>query len=202
MSIDSPVAAAALLPSITAPAQHGLAVAVLRLPQSVADGRLAARTTVVLLQAAPGHARSSMFRDQPCLRRAEQPVAVGAVHAIECATFDQSSTCDSRAQISLTLDQVSSRRVTLLNASAKYAELRCRQPQNNIINSRIHICPSAQGHTYATTQSRHESASARLPMDPAVIGIRVDVAAADHGDDVTAVETVAVFEDGRDAEGG
>jgi hypothetical protein len=43
---------------------------------------------------------------------------------------------------------------------------------------------------------------AQSPMNPAVISIQVDVAAADHGDDVTAVEAVAVFQDGSDAEGG
>jgi hypothetical protein len=35
-----------------------------------------------------------------------------------------------------------------------------------------------------------------------VIGIQVDVAAADDGDDVPARETVRVCQDGSDAEGG
>ena len=38
--------------------------------------------------------------------------------------------------------------------------------------------------------------------DPAVIGVKVDVAAAHDGDDVPAGETVSVFEDRRDAERG
>jgi tetratricopeptide (TPR) repeat protein len=40
------------------------------------------------------------------------------------------------------------------------------------------------------------------PVNPAVIGIQVDVAAADDGDDVAAEETVAVLQDRGDAEGG
>jgi hypothetical protein len=42
----------------------------------------------------------------------------------------------------------------------------------------------------------------RSPINPAVISIQVDVAAADDSDDVTADETVTVFQDGSDAEGG
>lgn len=40
------------------------------------------------------------------------------------------------------------------------------------------------------------------PVNPAAIGIQVDVAAADDGDDVTAGETLTVFQDGSDAERG
>ena len=47
--------------------------------------------------------------------------------------------------------------------------------------------------------SRHRR---RSPIDPAVISIQVDVAAADDSDDVTADETITVFQDGSDAEGG
>src|SRR5690348_14612083 len=38
--------------------------------------------------------------------------------------------------------------------------------------------------------------------DPAVVGVYVDIAAAHDGDDMPAGETVAVFEDRRDAERG
>jgi hypothetical protein len=37
--------------------------------------------------------------------------------------------------------------------------------------------------------------------DPAVVGVQVDVAAADDGGHVAAGEAVTVFQDGRDAEG-
>ena len=140
MSIDTPVATTTLLPGITASANHGLAVAVLRLPHPAAGGRLAARTTVGLLQAAPGHVGSRMFRDQPRLRWPEQPVTLGAIHAIQCAIMDHS---DSSAQIGTVLDQVSLQTVNLRMPWRKYAECRRSQPWSNIINSRVHICRSS-----------------------------------------------------------